>query len=171
MQSFEAPIPGESLTSAPKAAPWERPPEIVDPEEAIEMHLSRLSDPERMQSVVDALELGVDIKSLTTGLLRSAVANGIHTVDVSLLVAPVVHEFIKKTAEDAGIEYDEGLVDEENEKSRRRQIEHAKAKRKLKKAGYLKGAQAEESPVEATVEAEPTDVGEPASLVKRRGMK
>ena len=171
---FEAPIPGQSLTEAPGNRPYERPPEIVDPEEAIQMHLTRLTDPERLEGVIDAIELGMDIRSLTTGILRSAVAEGIHTVDISLLVAPVLHEFIKATAEDAGLEYDEGFVDEEAEERRRRTIQYAKAKRKLKKKGYITEEEGTEEAIptggeelpEPTGEPEPSP--EPTGIMKRR---
>ena len=42
---FDRPIPGQSLTSTPKGAPYERPPEINDPMEALEMHLDNLDNP------------------------------------------------------------------------------------------------------------------------------
>ena len=35
MELLKAPIPGQSLTDEPKNYPWENPPEITDPEEAI----------------------------------------------------------------------------------------------------------------------------------------
>lgn len=169
--SFEAPIPGQSLTEAPGNRPYERPPEIVDPEEAIQMHLTRLTEPERLEAVVDAIEMGVDIRSFTTGLLRSAVAQGIHTVDVSLLIAPVIHEFIKATAEDAGLEYDEGFVDEEAEESRRRKIEYAKAKRKLKKKGYITEEEGTEEAIPTGSQELPMDTSEPEpEIAESRGL-
>lgn len=128
--NFEAPIPGMSLTGSPGKYPWERPPEIVDPEEALMLHLERLSTRDKIEDMLDMLELGVDVRSLTEGLLRSAVAEGIHTVDVSLLIAPVVHEYIKDTAERAGIEFDEGLVDPD-EKKKRKPVELALSKKKV----------------------------------------
>ncbi len=33
---YDRPIPGQSLTTEPKNAPYENPPEIVDVDEAIE---------------------------------------------------------------------------------------------------------------------------------------
>jgi len=50
-KAFEAPIPGQSLTGRPKNYPWERPPEITDPEVATQMHLMRLSDPKRLSTL------------------------------------------------------------------------------------------------------------------------
>jgi len=44
MPMFNAPIPGQSLTREPKSRPFERPPEIVHPEEALQSHLKRMND-------------------------------------------------------------------------------------------------------------------------------
>lgn len=45
MNRFARPIPGQSLTTTPKNAPYERPPEITDPEQAMQIHMYRLNDP------------------------------------------------------------------------------------------------------------------------------
>jgi len=112
MAMFSAPIPGQSLTDTPKNAPWERPPEISDPEEAIQMHLSRLSSPDMLKDVLDTIELyDVSIMQLTQGIVRGAVYKGIHSIDVGLIVAPVIHEFIKQATKAVGIEADDGFVD------------------------------------------------------------
>jgi hypothetical protein len=131
---FDAPIPGQSLTGAPKAYPWERPPEINDPEQAIALHISRLNNEDRIGAIVDMLQMEMDVKTLTEGIVRGAVANGVHSVDVGLLVAPVVHEFIVSLAEEAGIEFDEGLVDTKGKEKSRTAVEKAKAEVALEKA-------------------------------------
>ena len=38
----ERPIPGQSLTTTPKNAPYERPPELTDSTEALDFHLDNL---------------------------------------------------------------------------------------------------------------------------------
>ena len=162
ISEFEGPIPGESLTREPKSAPWERPPEIVDPEEAIQMHLMHLSDPERREAVADSLQLGVDVQSLVKGYLRSAVANGRHTTDISYLIMPIIHEEILQIALDAGLvegeDFEEGLKDKDADK-KKRQVEFQKAKRKLQKAkGSTETAQTEEAfPMDS--EELPDDIG------------
>jgi hypothetical protein len=115
---INGPIPGESLTKEPKNYAWERPPEVTDPEEAIMMHISRLQNEDRMNTVLDALEFGmVDLQTLVKGIMRSAVANGVHTIDVGLIAAPIVHEYIKQTADALDIEYDDGInIDKKREK-------------------------------------------------------
>lgn len=107
---FDAPIPGQSLTKTPKNAPYETPPQITDPAEAIEKHLDNLSNPDAMEAAMELLESGdFTIKEIVNGLMRVAVASGIHSIDMSLLISPVVHEFIKQTADAVGVEYKEGF--------------------------------------------------------------
>lgn len=135
MNRFERPIPGQSLATTPKNVPYERPPEIVDPELAIQMHLARLSDPDVMEEAMFHLEMGMDLVSLTEGYLRSAVMAGIHSIDVSLIVAPVVHEYIKSTADTLGVEYEEGFEDKEANERSRYARNAMLAKDKMQKAG------------------------------------
>jgi hypothetical protein len=135
MKQFSAPIPGQSLTLEPKAYPWERPPEISDPEEAIQMHLTRLTDPDMFESALDAMELGdLDISTVTKGILRGAVANGIHSIDVALIVAPVIHEFLRNAADAAGIEVDDGFEDKAAKEMVKQSRIALKAKKEMPKA-------------------------------------
>ena len=92
---FERAIPGQSLTTPPKSAPYERPPEITDPIEALDWHLDKLDNPKAVQQAMFFLEMGIDLVSLVQGVLRNAVMEGMHSIDVSLIIAPVVHEYIK----------------------------------------------------------------------------
>lgn len=158
---FEAPIPGQSLTQAPRSLPYERPPEIADPKEALEMHLDRLNDPKMIEDLLDLIEISspdLTIRDITEGILRSAVAEGIHSVDVSLIVAPVIHEFIKTAADEAGLEYKDGLEDDDAEK--RSAVKAAKM-RKMMEKGIVVGS-------EKPTQQEPKPMEEkPMSLVQR----
>ena len=113
---YDRPLPGQSLTTSPRNAPYERPPEIVDPEDALMVHLTRLNKPEAMKSVISFVEAGIDLQTLVEGITRNAVMNGVHTIDVSLIVAPVIHEFIRNTLDMVGVEYDEGFDEDEDTK-------------------------------------------------------
>ena len=125
---FERPIPGESLTTTPKVAAYEIPPEVTDPYEAIERHLVNLTEDGAMEDIMFFLEQGVDLQTLTEGILRSAVMEGIHSIDVSLIIAPVLHEHIKGILDASGVEYEEGFEDKEGEKALnyKRDVERAK---------------------------------------------
>ena len=108
MGAFDLPIPGMSLTKEPGNAPYERPPQIVDPEEALMAHLERLNDADTMESALMMLERGMDVKSLAEAVLRNAVSRGVHTIDVSLIIQKPVEEWISGVATEVGIDYKTG---------------------------------------------------------------
>ncbi len=57
------------------------------------------------------LPLTVLAETLTTG----GVMQGVHNIDVSVLINPVIVEFLKNIAESAGVEYDLGDKTKEDE--------------------------------------------------------
>lgn len=160
---FNAPIPGQSLTTPPKQYAWERPPEMNDPEDVVQYYISKMNKPEAMESIMDALELDITVKDLTEGMLRMGVANGLHSIDVSLLVAPVIHDFIVGFANDLGVEYDEGWEDKEQVKKERKAKTYIKTKKrmeKLMKRGGLEDAPEASSATTKNYKEE-GDLGEP----------
>ena len=114
---INAPIPGQSLTGEPKSYPWENPPKYAKPFDAAMYHLEQLDEPKKVTALLDMLELDVDLVTLVSGVLRMGVSEGIHTVDVSLLIAPVLHEFIKGHADRSGIDYNEGFDEEDMDRT------------------------------------------------------
>lgn len=128
---FSAPIPGQSLTSEPKNYAWENPVKYTDPEDALLWHMERLDTPKRIKAVVQLLELGLDVVTMTEGIARNAVAQGIHTIDTSLIISPVIHEFITGAADAADIDYNEGLEEELDDEEFKYAIEESKAKKIL----------------------------------------
>ena len=133
MELLKAPIPGQSLTDEPKNYPWENPPEITDPEEAIAMHMSKFNDPEVIDNMLDLLDIGFPVRALAESILTASVAAGWHSIDVSLIVAPFIHEHIISMANEAGISYVEGFEkDEEAAQEKERQFILAKATKMLK---------------------------------------
>ncbi len=157
---FSAPIPGQSLTAEPKSRPYERPPEITDPEDALRLHLTRLNDVERLDTAMMLLDKGVDVRSLTEGLLRSAVSEGIHSIDVSLIIAPTIHEFIADVADEVGIEYKSGFEKDEQEEDEK---EMSMIRNALSKSSDKPAARPamREAPVEEPKQQMEMDLGEP----------
>lgn len=152
---FSKPIPGMSLTQTPKNAPWERAPEITKPEKAIEYHLNKMSNPDTMEKALYLLESDrITLVNLVQGLMRGATYQGIHSVDVGLLVAPVVHEFIKQTADSVGITYDEGFEDK-SKKEKELQIKVSEKARKLLRQADFDIPEIDRAEVEAAGEAAP----------------
>ena len=163
-------IPGQSLTAEPKNAPYENPPELNTAEDSIMWHLNRLQDTEKFKALADTLELGLDVVTITEGLLRGAVLNGIHSIDISLVIAPVLHEYITSTAEKLGIDFDEGLPDNsELDDAIEYQINEKKAKDMLAELDMeVEEDMDSEEPMQEELPMEmPTD--EPKGLMARRG--
>ena len=133
MLTFERPIPGQSLTAESRNQAFERPPEITDPIEALDIHIENLSKEGAMEDVLYFLEFGVDLVTLVQGILRSAVMEGIHSIDISLIIAPVLHEHIKGFADVAKLDYDEGFDNQEGKKALAYKRDVARAKKMMKK--------------------------------------
>ena len=134
MELLKAPIPGQSLTDEPKNYAWENPPEITDPEEAIAMHMSKFNDPEVIDNMLDLLDVGFPVRAMAESILTASVAAGWHSIDVSLIVAPFMHEHIISMANEAGVSYVEGFEkDEEAAQEKERQFILAKAAQMLEK--------------------------------------
>lgn len=102
---FNAPIPGQSLTDTPKNYPWERPPEITDPREAIKFHIDGINKPEAIDNILEMLQLGIPVNALSKTALTTAQMEGIHSVDVSLIIGDVIKEELITIAKEAGIDY------------------------------------------------------------------
>ena len=127
---MDGPIPGQSLTKTPRNALYERPPEIADPNDAIIWHMKKLSDPNRLDNLLFTLEYGLPVKHATQAALTLAVAKGVHNIDVSLIIAPVIHKVIASTASEAGIDY----LDDFKDTEMKEQEEKTKVKILLDKA-------------------------------------
>jgi len=109
MNVFSAPVAGESLTAEPGNYPWERPPMYADPEAALKMHLDNITDAKSVDAIVDLLEAGVSVHALTKTMLTMGVMNGKHTIDTSLIIGPVIHEYVKMIGANAGVDFTEGF--------------------------------------------------------------
>ena len=105
---LDAPIPGQSLTTEPKSRPWEQPPKYTTAEEALDFYVPRLSDPEMAAPMVDVMERGTTVVAVAEMIQSSGVMQGLHSVDVGLIIAPVIVELLITQADLAEIEYKVG---------------------------------------------------------------
>ena len=145
-KSLSGPIPGQSLTDEPRGFPWERPPETADPKEALMLHMENMSKPKFSDAVVYMLQLEIPVEVITNTSITMAVGNGVHSVDVGLIIAPAVHQEIVSIAEDSGIEYDEYFPEDADEE--------AAAKERIKSIVLSKLGKDEPKPiVSQTIEA------------------
>jgi hypothetical protein len=106
---FDAPIPGQSLTKEIGSRPWQQPAKYSSVEDALEHYANKITDPSLNESLLDAVEMGTPITSIAEILVQGSAMEGLHTIDVSILLLPVVMELIAYIADEAEIEYNMGL--------------------------------------------------------------
>jgi len=168
---FSAPIPGQSLTSEPRSYAWENPPEYSTPEDALMWHLENLDDPKKTEAMISLMGLGLDITTMTEGILRGAVADGRHTIDVSMIIAPVIHEYIVGVAEAANIEYNEGFEEDELDLDNMKSvINKQQASKILEEVSEGEEIDLPDAQEEMMMEQEqPVEEEKPMGLMARRG--
>ena len=113
--AFDAPITGQSLTSEPKNRPWRNPPQLDTVEDAMEYYLPKLSSPEIAPRLLDVIERGIPLTSLAETIVTGGAMQGIHSIDVGILINPILVEFMKGMAEIAEVEYNLGDKDKDEE--------------------------------------------------------
>jgi len=119
-ESFlSAPIPGQSLTDTPKNYPWENPPQMADYEEVTKYYIGRLADQDVMDDLAVLFDGGMPIAPLVESITTMGVMEGLHTVDVSLIVAPVLHAFIKASMLEYGIDAKDDTYNPERDPTER----------------------------------------------------
>ena len=156
---FNAPIPGESLTHELGARPWQQPAQYTTVEEALDFYIPRFSDEEVVRQLLDVLQMGVPVTTLANTIQLGSVMEGKHSIDVGMLVMPVIMELIMYIAEEQGVKYTSGL--EKDKKLRSTLIESALVRLEEEKNNQ------EEPVVESENEIETTEVEEVSKDVRK----
>jgi hypothetical protein len=161
----DAPIPGMSLTHEVGARPWQSPPQYASVDEAIEYYMSRMSSDEFVDQLVDIMEMGIPLTTLANTIQMSGVMDGKHTIDVGILVLPVLIEMMMLIGDTQKVEYDSGL--ENPNKGKTRSSTLAKVKSKLKKK-MKSNSDKPEAVEEPELMLEENETEEPKGLMARR---
>ena len=93
---FNAPIPGESLTSSPETPrAWERPPEYTDQDEAMMAVYMVLTEQDTLRQLVGIISEGVPLDEIAQVLLYKGYTEGKYTPDMMLMLAePTIYLLI-----------------------------------------------------------------------------
>ena len=147
---FDAPIPGMSLTHELGARPWQQPSPFSTVDEAIEHYMASMPTEEFMDQIIEVLELGVPVTSIANSMQLSSVMEGKHTVDVGMLVVPILMELIMLLGDSAGIDYETGLTNPDKDKPRNSALAKyaMEYKKKLNKVDTEELKKDEESDIE-----------------------
>jgi len=112
---FDAPVPGMSLTHEVGARPWQTPPEFISIEEALDYYIPRLTNANYMGRLIDIIETKIPLTSIADTLTLGGVMQGLHTIDVAVLVNPILVELMEGIAKNAEVDYvvgdNEGIED------------------------------------------------------------
>ena len=106
---LDAPIPGHSLTKELGSRPWQQPAQYTTVEDALDYYIPRLESEEVSEQLLDVLEMGIPVTTVANTMQLGSVMEGKHSVDVGMLILPVLVELIMLVADSAGVKYTTGL--------------------------------------------------------------
>ena len=119
---FDAPIPGQSLTDEPGNAPWEKPAQYDTVEDTVKFYINMLADQDVMDDLAVMFDAGLTVKPFVKTMVQTGAMNGFHTVDVGLLIQPMLADFIKAAMGSYGINAkDESMSTKERATEREKQ--------------------------------------------------
>ena len=109
---IDAPIAGQSLTTELGNRPWQKPPQYTTVEEALDFYIPRLTDVETQDDLMNVIELGIPLTTIADALQSGGTMDGKHSIDVGILIIPVLIETLAYLAEEQGVEYVTGTEKE-----------------------------------------------------------
>jgi len=167
---LDAPISGQHMTSELGGRPWQQAPQYTTVDEAIEYYLDRMSSDEFTDQLVDVLEMDVPVTTLANTIQLGGVMDGKHSVDVGMLVMPLLMEMIMLVGDMADVKYDSGMENPNKGKTRDTLMQSVKTKlqRKMEeKEAFLFDDDEDEEDI-VDIEQEQEESEEPKGLMARR---
>ena len=155
--SLSRPVPGQSLTHEVRARPWQNPPQFNTVEESMDWYLERFDNPELVEEMLSIIENKVPLSIIANSMQLGAVLQGVHSIDVGVLITPIIIEILRTLAEKTDTDYVIGDEPEDTDRPSDAVIESAVNKIKS-------------MPIEDKVEEEEIeeDDEEPMGLMARR---
>jgi len=108
---IDGPIAGQSLTFELGNRPWQQPPQYTTVEETLEYYIPRFLDSDISEQLIDVIEMGVPLTTIANAMQTGGAMQGYHSLDVGILVIPVLVEMMAFLSEEAGIKYNMGTED------------------------------------------------------------
>ena len=106
---LEAPIAGMSMTHEVGARPWQTPPQQATVQEAIAHYIERMQDDSITEQIVNILQSDIPVTTLANTIQLAGVMEGRHSIDVGVLILPVIMEMIMLIADAEDIKYETGM--------------------------------------------------------------
>ena len=144
--SLDAPIPGEGLTHELGDRPWQKPAQLTNVDEVMPFYREKILDEEFIPQLLQVIELGIPLTTIANAMQSAAVMEGVHSIDVGILMLPIVVELLKFVAEKNNVKYVTGM--EKREASPNDEMITALAMKEMGEEKDMPEAPAEEEPVE-----------------------
>ena len=154
---IDAPIPGMGLTAPMGGRPWLKPPQFATVEDSLEYYFAKFTDRNFVPELLTIIELGVPLTTIANSFQLASVMEGKHSVDVGILVIPVIVEMMMAVAEANDVEFVSGL-------SREKEQDLSNAEIALAKKQGLFDSKADSPPKE---EEQPTEKEPMMGLMSR----
>jgi hypothetical protein len=167
--TFDRPIPGMGMTAELGGRPWQTPPTYTTVEEASDYYVERMSNPAFREQLIDVMEMKIPLTTLANTIQLASVMEGLHSVDVGMLMIPILVETMMLIGDSADVKYVTGM--EESKGERPAMINKIVNDMKLKQGEEedMPIEQEEVMPTEESVEEEMPMEEEPKGLMARRG--
>ena len=152
---IDAPIPGMSMTAPMGGRPWLKPPQFATVEESLEFYFAKFADKEFVPELLTIIELGVPLTTIANSFQLASVMEGKHSIDIGVLVLPVLVEMMITIAEANEVEYVSGMERAKEDRLSNAQVALARKKGMLGKIEEepegmpMPEQQQEEEPMEA----------------------
>ena len=99
------PIPGSSLTEEPGKRPYERPPQIVEADKALQYCLNgMLCNTAVREELFDVLDMGISVETVASAFTLQAFSEGVFDPNIAETIKQPLMQFITQEASRAGIE-------------------------------------------------------------------
>lgn len=83
---FSFPIPGHSLTHEPKNMPWEKPPQFVKVDEAMNFLMNQILETHYLKQMLQLMSAGMSIEAITRTIIMTGFATGKWTPTLGMLL-------------------------------------------------------------------------------------
>lgn len=84
---FDRSIPGQSLTTPPKNAAYEKPPQFTSVSKAMDMLMASVSNPKKLTKLIIMLDNEVPVEALVRTTLLGGFTEGKWNMDLAMLLA------------------------------------------------------------------------------------
>ena len=144
--SLDAPVPGEGLTHELGDRPWQKPAQLTNVDDVMPFYREKITDEEFIPQLMQVIELGIPLTTIANAMQSAAVMEGVHSIDVGVLMLPIIVELLKFVAEKNNVKYVTGM--EKRDVKPNDEMVTALAMKEIDEEAGMQEEPAEEEPVE-----------------------